>query len=190
MVELIAGVIFLGSAAGIITIAARRMPSAKQASERAGGLKSANLWPEFGTWLAARIKKIPYLKEFSWMDFLQKQLLKVKLVVLKAENKINDYMVKLRQRAEDQQKKDEALLDNYWKDLKTIVKTKKPLYAGKQSRGETDHGSGAAALAVAGQPEAEAADDNRGAGDASSKVMPQKRKNQKKKKKFRDPFQW
>jgi|GEM_PF-701050 len=138
MVETIIVLIFAGSVAGMFTIVARKMPTAKQASERSADFKLANLVSGLKNWLETKIKKTPYFKNFSWIDFTQKQLLKAKLLILKAENKINDYMVRLRQRAEEQGKKDEALLDNYWHDLRTIVKTKKPILVKKNSKSEAD----------------------------------------------------
>ncbi|MFA6375809.1 MAG: hypothetical protein WCX69_00200 [Candidatus Paceibacterota bacterium] len=123
MVEAIVAVIFVGSIAGMVMIGMRRMPTAKQASERSADFKLANIIPGLKVWVEARIKKTPYFKDFSWIDFLQKHLLKAKLLILKAENKVNEYIVRLRQRAEAQSAQKEARLDNYWHDLKTIVKT-------------------------------------------------------------------
>ncbi len=127
MVELIASILFIGSAAGAITFAAKKMPAADQLPEKARELRLASVFGVINNWMVVKIKKTKYFKDFSWIDFVQKRLLKTRVIVMKAENKINDYMVKLRQRAEDQKNKDEALLDNYWHDLKTMVKTKKPL---------------------------------------------------------------
>jgi len=127
MVELIASILFIGSATGVAVITARKMPAANQLPERAVEMRLASVFGFARNWVAARIKKTRYFKDFSWIDFMQKQLLKTRVVVMKAENKINDYTLKLRQRAEDQKGKEEALLDNYWHDLKTIVKTKNPL---------------------------------------------------------------
>ena len=128
MVEIIASILFLGSAVGAIAFVAKRMPATHELPDLAGGMQSVGFFGGAVSWIGAKIKKNPYLKDFSWIDFVQKQLLKARVVVMKAENKINDYMVKLRKRAEDQKIKEEAPLDNYWHDLKTMVKTRKPVF--------------------------------------------------------------
>jgi len=123
MVEAIVAVIFVGSVAGMAALVVRRMPTAKQASERSADFRLANIVPGLKSWVEVRIKRMPYLKDFSWLDFLQKHLMKAKLLILKAENKVNDYIVRLRRRAEAKSAQEETRLDNYWHDLKTIVKT-------------------------------------------------------------------
>ena len=138
MVELIASILFIGSTAGAIAIVAKKMPAAGQLPEKVNELPPAGFLGMFKDLFASLIKKNPYLKNFSWIDLAQKTLLKGKLVALKTENKINEYMVRLRQRAEDQKQKEEALLDNYWRDLKTMVKTRKPL-VGKNPDSKISH---------------------------------------------------
>jgi hypothetical protein len=203
MVELIAAVILIGSAAGLLSIVARRMPSAKQASEGASSLKMAHLWMGLKSWIHARIKKTPYFKDFSWLDFLQKQLLKVRVLTLKTENKINDYTVRLRQHAENQQKKDETFFDNYWHDLKTIVKTKKlvPIQKNSDTLGCIgDNREKSSVFKVTNILPAESMIEKKSTEMTIGRVvMPeavaqkpfhQKKRHQSKKKKFKDPFQW
>jgi len=139
MVEAIVAVIFVGSVAGMAMLAVRRMPTAKQASERSADFKLANIISGLKGWIEARIKKMPYFKNFSWIDFLQKYLMKAKLLILKAENKVNDYILRLRKRAEAKSSQEEARLDNYWHDLKTIVKTtQKSVLARKYSKNKIE----------------------------------------------------
>jgi hypothetical protein len=191
MVELIAGVIFLGSTAGMITIAVRRMPSAEQVSERAGDFKLADMWIGIRNWLETRIKKIPCFKEFSWMEFLQKRLLKIRVLALKTENKINEYMTKLRQRAEEQKKREEALLDDYWKDIKTIVKSRRPVRGAKRSvESEPGTAQESAAAVISGTNVGPETAGQTMSERAPSGAVRQKIRQSKKKKKFRDPFQW
>jgi len=125
MVEIIISAIFIASVAGIAIIVRRTMPRVQQVAESSSQIKQINLAESLKTTLVALIKKNPHLKDFSWMDFMQKILLKGRVLVMKAENKISDYILKLKKRSEEQQKKEATLLDNYWHDLRTIVKTKK-----------------------------------------------------------------
>jgi len=62
------------------------------------------------------------MKDFSWIDFSQKQLLKIRVAVLKIDNKINEIAGKLRQRAEKKRQEEQIAGDNYWQDLKNVVK--------------------------------------------------------------------
>lgn len=199
MVELIASIVFIGSLAGVGMIAARKMPQAMREAQLSPEAKLLNFRDAAKNWFADRLKNNRYLKDFSWIDFVQKRLLKVRVVVMKAENKINDYTVKLRERAEDQKKKEEALLDNYWRDLKTIVKTKKPAYK-RNAR--------TSAVELEAAPEEEAAATGEAAMDLTLAkpepmigrvVMPEqaqpresrnKKKHNSKKKKSKDPFKW
>jgi len=109
---------------GLAFMIAKKMPEARRA-QIAGDDKFAGFFYSFKKTISDRIKKNPRFKDFSWLDVAQKLLLKGRVVALKAENKINEYIMKLRQRAENQQNKDAAMLDNYWHDLKSMVKAKK-----------------------------------------------------------------
>jgi hypothetical protein len=203
MVELIATAILIGSAAGMLSIVVRRMPSAKQASEGASNFKLVHLWSGLKSLIHVGIKKMPYFKDFSWLDFLQKQLLKVRVLTLKTENKINDYTARLRQHAENQQKKDETLFDNYWHDLKTIVKTKKLSPMHKNSENVAGAGDNQEKLSISKitnvLPAENVAEKKSLEMTIGRVVMPeafsqkpfhQKKKHYSKKKKFKDPFQW
>jgi hypothetical protein len=190
MVELIASIVFIGSVAGAGAIAARKMPQAMREAQLSPEAKLLNFRAAAKGWFAARIKSNRYLKDFSWIDFVQKQLLKARVLAMKADNKINDCTAKLRQRAENQKKKEEALLDNYWHDLKTMVKARKPLIVVKDSKKsseinpESKHGS---LVADKAEPitEREAMPEQ----EISRQFRSKKRHNSKKKK-IKDPFQW
>lgn len=125
MIEIILLSVFIISIAGTAAILLRKMPLAQKTAAASLELNSVNLGQAAKGWCLARIKKMPYLRDFDWMEFAQKILMRGRVAVLKAENKINDYMIKLRQKAEAEQKKDGQVLDNYWHDLKTMVKAKK-----------------------------------------------------------------
>lgn len=198
MVELIASIVFIGSIAGIGIIAARRMPQAMREAQLSPEAKLLNFRDAAKNWFAVRLKNNRYLKDFSWIDFVQKRLLKVRVLVMKAENKINEYTVKLRERAENQKKKEEALLDNYWHDLRTIVKTKKTGYKrnSKTSAAESEAAPDEDAVdgdAIAGSAEAKA-EPMIGRVVMPAQVLPReprgKKKHNSKKKKIKDPFKW
>ena len=99
--------------AGTATILARKMPVARRTAVTSIELNAANFSQAAKGWCAARIKKMPYFRDFNWMDFLQKMLMRGRVLVLKTENKINDYMLRLRQKAETEKQKDGQVLDNY-----------------------------------------------------------------------------
>ncbi len=124
MIEFIASIVLIGSVAGAGGIIVRKMPQALRSVEMSGAEGFAHWFGGLKNWLVAGIKRNPRWRDFSWLDFSQKQLLKIRVAVLKVENKIGDYTDKLRQRAQKQQKENEAPEDNYWRDLKNIVKTK------------------------------------------------------------------
>ncbi len=188
VIEIISLIVLTGSLAGLFAFVAKKMRIAEQVAVKPGDIDLAGLGKTARNWLEAKVKTAPGIRDFSWMNFVQKILLKGRVMTLKAENKINDYMVKLRQRAEEQQKKEEALLDNYWRDLKTIVKTKKPLYRrdAKTSVVELDPetktgpaaGTATAVTVKTALPE------------PLPKSPQHKKKHHAKKKKYRDPFQW
>jgi predicted nucleic acid-binding Zn-ribbon protein len=54
--------------------------------------------------------------------FLQKLLSRIRVMTLKLENKTGNYLTKLRE--QEKQKIEEASGDNYWNDLKKIIKSK------------------------------------------------------------------
>jgi hypothetical protein len=199
MVEIIASILFLGSTIGAIAFVAKRMPAAHELPDLAGGMQSVGFFGAAGGWIGAKIKENPYLKDFSWIDFVQKQLLKTRVVVMKAENKINDYMVKLRKRAEDQKIKEEAPLDNYWHDLKTMVKTRKPVSAKDNRAVAEENGTLDIQEQVSIKTETSA---HKISESGVRVVLPEdvderpahhhkkKRSTGSKKKRFRDPFSW
>ncbi len=73
--------------------------------------------------LTARLKRIikknHYLSSFSFGFFLQKFLLRLKILTLKTENKINDWIEKLRKGSGP---KDNSK-DDYWEELKKVKKS-------------------------------------------------------------------
>ena len=175
MIEIIASIVLFGSIAGLFAVIYRKMPALKQIPKESGVSARADFWTKLKSWSVLSFKKIPYFRNFSWLDFLQKILLKGKLLVLKTENKLNEYMLKLRQRAENQK---QALPDNYWHDIKTTVKTKKPL--------DQDEQVVAAGAANAALPDNSALPES----EMEKNEIHSKKKHFHKKRRFRDPFKW
>ncbi len=125
MVEIIALIAFIVGAAAAGIVFVRKMPQAiagVQISEsrplgwRAGTVR-----------FLEKIKHHPRVEGFSWIEFLQKQLLKARVAVLKIDNKINDLAGKLRQKREKKIQENQIVAESYWRDLKGIVKGKKTL---------------------------------------------------------------
>jgi len=58
------------------------------------------------------------LKSFPLNNFLQKILLRFKIVTLKTENKTSVWIEKLRQKAKKEEKESQDISDNYWEQLK------------------------------------------------------------------------
>ena len=127
MVEIISLIIFIASIAGIGALVVRKIPVLSKLRNESYEAQIVGAKETVNAWVVAKFQKVPFLRDFSWLDFAQKQLLKGRVVALKADNKINDYIQKLKKKTEEKQKKEEALLDNYWHELKTIVKARNPL---------------------------------------------------------------
>ncbi|NCB64435.1 MAG: hypothetical protein EOM52_12750, partial [Clostridia bacterium] len=107
----------------------------------------AGVFSGLKNWIVGRIKRRSSMKDFSWIDFSQKQLLKIRVAVLKIDNKINEIAGKLRQRAEKKRQEEQIAGDNYWQDLKNVVKAgqsasgKKAKSPAAEFRGEDSHNS-------------------------------------------------
>ena len=122
MIEIIASVVFIGGIAGAGSIIARRMPQAVKTLEADRAVFPVGVFAGIKNWIVDRIKRRSSMKDFSWIDFSQKQLLKIRVAVLKIDNKINEIAGKLRQRAEKKRQEERIAGDDYWQDLKSVVK--------------------------------------------------------------------
>ena len=108
MTELIAAIILIGSALGMFVILFRKIPILVGLPKTAERPLLNDLWQKS----KERIKNLPQLKSFSSEIFIQKVLSRIRVLTLRIENKIANYLQKLREKA---QKKNE---DNYWQELK------------------------------------------------------------------------
>ena len=108
MIELIAAIILIGSALGIFLILFRKIPVLIELPKTAERPLLTDWWQR----LKENIKNLPPLKLLSSEIFIQKVLSKTRILTLRIENKIANYLQKLREKA---QKKHN---DSYWQELK------------------------------------------------------------------------
>ena len=126
MLDLILTIILIGSLAGIGVIMAKKLPVLSNLPAVSSEPQASTTPSAVKLWLANRAKNMPLLgnwfKDFSYQMFLQKLLSKIRVMTLKLENKTGNYLAKLRE--QEKQKIEEAASDNYWNDLKKIIKSK------------------------------------------------------------------
>lgn len=108
MIGLIAATILIGSALGMFVILFRKIPILVGLPKTAERPLLNDLWQKS----KEKIKNLPPLKSFSSDVFIQKILSKTRILTLRIENKIANYLQKLREKA---QKKHN---DSYWQELK------------------------------------------------------------------------
>lgn len=206
MIEIILVSLFGIGIAGAVSILIRRMPFAQRTAAIPGSAEAVNLGQAAKNLCVAGIKKVPFFRDFSWLDFVQKMLMRGRVMVLKAENKINEYMTKLRQKAEVERAKDGEVLDNYWHDLKSMVKAKNPIMHQDRAAGQNATLDGEGKLeqvdvrAAITQAQAQIETVQLSVAKVALPEETQKAHNQNqsqtykkrgaRKRKFKDPFQW
>ncbi|HOX29601.1 MAG TPA: hypothetical protein P5080_00800 [Candidatus Paceibacterota bacterium] len=127
MIDLILAIIFFGCTISIAAIAARKMPALEQI-ERQPQISENKIGVagQARHWVVLRIKQAPlfkkWFKDFSYTTFLQKLLSKVRVMMIRLENKTSAYLEKLRVQAKEKQ--EAAVNDNYWSDIKNLIKNK------------------------------------------------------------------
>ncbi len=120
MVEIIAIIIFVSSIFGILVIIFRKIPVLAALPEIFPAKESLILK------FKKRIKEINPFKGFFYELFLHKFLVKMRILNLKADNKIFSWLQKLR---ENYQKKKTLKFNNYWRKIrKEVKKVAKPKY--------------------------------------------------------------
>ena len=112
MENLIAAIIFGGSLIGIGTIAYKKIPILVELPETTKPFKKE----KFVSFLKKKVENTEFLKDFSYETFLEKLLFKIRILILKTENKT----FSLLQGLKEKQKKKEATKeeDNYWEEIK------------------------------------------------------------------------
>lgn len=108
--EIAALVTLLGSLVGMGVIIWRKIPVLAELPEEAQAPRE-NLFLR----LKNKVAGISVIKNFNSLAFLQKILSKIRVLTLKIENKIADWLQKLREKS---QKKKNFENDKYWQELK------------------------------------------------------------------------
>jgi len=111
MITLIASVILVCSLIGMGIIAFGKIPILVELSVSQEPIKKEKII----SWLKKKVEDREFLKDFSYETFLHKSLFKIKILVLKTENKISTLLQKLK---EKQQKRKIVGEDNYWEEIK------------------------------------------------------------------------
>ena len=118
--ELIAIVIFIVSCLGLFFIILKKIPRLLELPEM---LSVARVEDEkFFSEIGKNIKNFPVFKDFSFNVFLQKTLSRMRILVLKIDNKTFNWLQRLREKS---QKKKFGENENYWKDIRDSDKDKR-----------------------------------------------------------------
>jgi len=115
MAGIFATIVFFGSLLGIAVILFRKIPLLVELPETPKKFTFKKAILEF----KAKIKTLNPFKDFSSEIFLQKILSKIRIFVLRIENKIASSLQKLRERSLRKKAKEN---DNYWQELKKSTK--------------------------------------------------------------------
>ena len=130
MIEIIFFIVLVSSLAGLTIIVYQKSPLIPETTDSLSGqLKWKNCFNQ--------VKESLPFKNFSLESFLQKILSRIRVLLLKIENKISSLLQKLRQKAKakksiNQTDQESSFLvktwqdDNYWQKVKKFKK-KKPL---------------------------------------------------------------
>ncbi|PIR02213.1 MAG: hypothetical protein COV63_01685 [Candidatus Nealsonbacteria bacterium CG11_big_fil_rev_8_21_14_0_20_37_68] len=109
---LIAIIILICSFLGILVILFRKIPALVEISSGVG-ISQPNVFSKL------KNGAVNQVKSFSFNNFLQKLLLRIKILTLKTENKTGVWIEKLRQKTKEEEKTcDKGSSDNYWEQLK------------------------------------------------------------------------
>jgi hypothetical protein len=112
--ETMATIILFGSLLGMGVILYRKIPQLSDLPETQAEFNlKKNLLK-----LKENIKIFPPFKDFSAEIFLQKLLSKIRVLALKTENKIGNWLQRLREKTKNKKLDD----DNYWEELKKSTK--------------------------------------------------------------------
>lgn len=111
--EISALLILIFSFLGIVVVLWRKIPLLVKLSQEdagSGGVFSA---------LKEKVNDTSFMQKFSLETFLQKVLSKIRVLIIKTENKISHWLQQLREKS--QQKKLQEN-DDYWKRLKKLTR--------------------------------------------------------------------
>jgi len=117
MAEILATIIFFGSLLGMGVILFQKTPVLIKLPEAPASFNLKRIFSR----LKEKIKILNPLRYISTEIFLQKILSKIRILTLKIESKIANYLQRLREKA---QKKKEKENDNYWSELQKKTRKK------------------------------------------------------------------
>ena len=121
MMELLALIILIGSFLGMLIIFIRKIPVLITLSPE---IKTSK--PNIFVTLKDRALERRPFKSFSFEIFLQKTLSKIRVLALKIDHKIANYLQKMREESRRKKEKEQGN-DNYWDELKKKAKKKTPV---------------------------------------------------------------
>ena len=113
--ELVAIIILFGSFLGMGVIISRKIPVLVELPE----VPARANWKDILSKLKEKIKVLNPFKSFSHEMFLQKLLSKIRILSLKSENKIGNWLQELREKSQKKKFKED---DNYWEEIKKTTK--------------------------------------------------------------------
>ncbi len=114
--EIISLALLVLSLAGLGVLVSRKIPELAVMPEPQGIF----LKEETKIKIKEKAKEVLKNRSNSFEKFLQKFLSKTRILSLKAENKLSDWLRRLRERSMERTKE----IDNYWKEIKTSIKKK------------------------------------------------------------------
>lgn len=117
MIQLIAIIIFLGSLLGMAVILLSKIPILVKLPATPISFREIIVLG-----LKNKIKSFPFWKDFSVNKFLEKILIKLRILTLKAENQTTNWLKKLRARSQKKESED----NHYWEELKKAKKNNWP----------------------------------------------------------------
>ena len=117
ILEIISLSIFLGSSTALFILFLRKVPLLASLPKTTPIFaKRTNILPTLLFKAKKKFQTLPWLKNFSFGIFLQRILSKVRILALKAENKIGSWLESLRKRSNGNHASSKSTLpqDNYW----------------------------------------------------------------------------
>ena len=109
----------MGSLLGTAVIIFRKIPALVELPE----MPSKFDLKDISVKLKEKIIILNPFKNFSSEVFLQKILSKIRILALKIENKIANYLQRLREKSQKKKSKEN---DNYWEEIKKSTENNKP----------------------------------------------------------------
>ena len=127
MAELIASIILGVSLCGAFFIVGRKIPTLLELPNIPPAPGPIGLRASILNKTGQLLRRIPFLKNFSWETWVEKKLSKARVLALKTDNKITGYLTALHVWEEEKKNGfsgNTTRTNEYWSDVKKYVKTK------------------------------------------------------------------